>query len=444
MKIHFVGIGGIGMSGVAKILLVRGDSITGSDLHPCPFPGARVGHAPENLPEGVELVVRSAAIKDDNVEVVEARRRDIPVIKYAEMLGRLTREKQTIAVAGCHGKTTTTAMVTYVLSRAGFGPSYVCGGVIPQLGSNAAPGPGKHMVVEACEYDRSFLNYAPACAVVTNVEEDHLDYYKDITEIAAAFKEFASRSSGPVIGSADNGPAAAIVGELKGKGETFSVHKDADWRARNVEVKDGRWSFEVLKYGRPYGPFTLGVAGEHNVANGLAAIAAATWAGVGQEIVQLALAEFTGAERRFQILGEKKGALVVDDYGHHPTEVQATLRAAKERYPDRKIWCIFQPHQVSRTRIFMKEFARSFGDAHVVLLPEIYEARDHANGNGNGKKVSSADLAKAISENGKAALFLPTFDEVLAFLKNKATPDCLILTMGAGDVNRIAQRFLAE
>ncbi len=442
MKVHFIGIGGIGMSGLAKILLVRGDAVSGSDQQPCLFPGAKAGHAPENIPDGTELVVRSAAVRDENPEVVEARRRKIPVLKYAEMVGRLTKEKQTIAVAGCHGKTTTTAMVSWVLDRAGFGPTFICGGVIPQLGSNAAPGPGKHLVVEACEYDRSFLNYAPACAVITNVEEDHLDYYKDITEIAAAFREFASRSSGPVIGSADCAHSAAIVGELKGKGEGFSIAKDADWRARNIEVKDGRWTFEVLKYGKSYGRYGLAVAGEHNVSNALAAVAAATWAGVGQEIVQLALSEFTGAERRFQLLGEKRGALVYDDYGHHPTEIQATLRAAKARFPDRRIWCVFQPHQVSRTRIFMKDFARSFGDAHVVLLPEIYEARDGANG--NGRKVSSADLAKAISENGKAALFLPTFDEVLAFLRDKVTPDCLVLTLGAGDVHQVARRFLAE
>jgi UDP-N-acetylmuramate--alanine ligase len=440
MKVHFVGVGGIGMSGLAKILTVRGDSVSGSDLQPCAFPGAVVGHRAENLPEGVEIVVRSAAIKDDNVEVAEARARNVPVIKYAEMLGRLSKEKQTVAVAGCHGKTTTTSMISYVLSRAGFEPSFVCGGVIPQLGSNAAPGAGKHLVVEACEYDRSFLNLSPACAVITNIEEDHLDYYKDIHEIAAAFREFAGRSSGPVIASLDNPHSAALLGELKGKGESFSVEKDADWRARNVAVKDGRWSFEVLKYGRPYGPFTLGVAGLHNVSNALAAIAAATWAGVGQEIVQLALSEFSGAARRFQVLGEKKGALVIDDYGHHPTEIQATLRAARERYPERKIWCVFQPHQVSRTRLLLKEFSKSFSDANVVLLPEIYEARD-ANGSA---KVSSADLAKAIAEQGKAALFLPTFDEVLAFLKDKVTPDCLVLTMGAGNVDTIARRFLAE
>jgi len=439
MKIHFIGIGGIGMSGIAKIAVVRGDVVSGSDQSPCDFPGAALGHAASNVPAGVDLVVRSAAIKDDNVEVVEARKRNIPVIKYAEMLGRLTKEKPTIAISGCHGKTTTTSMITYILKRAGFEPSYVCGGVISQLGSNAGPGAGKHLVVEACEYDRSFLNLSPACSVITNIEEDHLDYYKDITEIIGAFRDFAGKCSGPVIGSLDNPHGASLLAELKGKGESYSIHKDADWRARNIEVFDGRWSFDLLKGGRPYGRYTLGVAGEHNISNALAAIAACTWAGVGQEILQVALAEFNGAARRFQKLGEKNGALVIDDYGHHPTEVQATLRAAKERYPDRKIWCVFQPHQTSRTKIFMKDFARSFSDASVVLLPEIYEARPSGE-----KKVSSADLAQAISENGKAALFLPTFDDVVAFLKEKATPDCLILTMGAGNVDQIARRFLSE
>ena len=439
MRIHFIGIGGIGMSGLARIAASRGDEVSGSDQSPCPFPGAAVGHAAANVPPGVELVVRSAAIKDDNVEVVEARKRNIPVLKYAEMLGRMTREKLTIAVSGCHGKTTTTSMIAYALHRAGFQPSYVCGGVISQLGSNAAPGAGKHLVVEACEYDRSFLNLSPACAVVTNIEEDHLDYYKDIDEIAGAFRDFAARCSGPVIASLDNVHSARLLADLKGKGESFSVDKDADWRARNIEVFDGRWSFDVLKYGRPFGRYALGVAGLHNVANALAAIAACTWAGMGQEILQVALAEFNGAARRFQKLGERGGALVIDDYGHHPTEVQATLKAARERYPDRKIWCVFQPHQTSRTRIFLKEFARSFSDASVVLLPEIYEARPSGE-----KKVSSADLAQAISETGKAALFLPTFDDVVAFLKEKATPDCLILTMGAGNVDQVAQRFLAD
>ncbi len=442
MKVHLVGIGGTGLGGLSKILAARGDTVTGSDLRPCGLPGAAVGHAAANVPRDVHLVIRSAAVPDDNPEVVEARRRELPVLKYAEMVGRLSRERATIAVAGCHGKTTTTAMTAFILSRAGFEPSYLCGGAIPQLGSSAAAGGGRHFVVEACEYDRSFLQLSPACAVITNIEEDHLDYYRDITEIAGAFREFASKSSGPVIGSADNAPTAEILGDLKGRAETFSLAKEADWRARGIEVREGRWSFEVLKYGRPYGRYALGVAGEHNVSNALAALAASTWAGVGQEIAQVALLEFTGAERRFQLLGERRGSLVIDDYGHHPTEIQATLRAARERYPGRKIWCVFQPHQHSRTRLFFKDFARAFGDADVVLLPEIYAARE-ASPNG-GRKISSADLAKAIAENGKAALFLPTFDEILEFLKSKATADCVILTMGAGDVGEIARRFLAE
>jgi UDP-N-acetylmuramate--alanine ligase len=439
MRIHLIGAGGIGMSGLARILAARGDELSGSDLHPCAVPFSKVGHDAAHVPPGAELAVRSAAIRDANPEVVEARRRGLPVLKYAEMLGRLTRERETIAVAGCHGKTTTTSMIAFALSRAGFAPSFVCGGVIPQLGSNAAAGTGKHLVVEACEYDRSFLNYSPACAVITNIGEDHLDYYRDIHEIAGAFRDFADRASGPLIAPADDPWCGPILQARKGNAESFSIDVDADWRARNVAVEAGRWSFDVLKYGRPFGRFQLRVAGRHNVMNALAALAACSWAGVGKEILQVALSEFVGAERRFQLLGEQRGALVFDDYGHHPVEVQATLKAARERYPDRKIWCVFQPHQVSRTRLLLKEFARAFGDADVVLLPEIYEARE-AEGQG---RVSSADLARAISEQGSAALFLPTFEEVLAFLREKATPDCLVLTMGAGNVDQVARRFLA-
>jgi UDP-N-acetylmuramate--alanine ligase len=441
VNVHFVGIGGIGVSGLAKILAARGDSVSGCDKSPCAFPGAALGHDPSHV-DGAELVVRTAAVPDTHPEIARAKELGIPVLKYAEMLGRLSAERPTIAVAGCHGKTTTTAMVTWILSRAGLDPSFVCGGLIPQLGFSAAPGRGKHLVVEACEYDRSFLNLSPACAVITNIEEDHLDYYRDITEIRGAFREFALRTSGPVVSSLDNPHSEALLAELKGKGESFSTERDADWRARSISVAGGRWSFEILKYGRPYAEVTLRVAGQHNVSNALAAAAAAEWAGAAPEVVGLALSEFTGADRRFQLLGERGGALVMDDYGHHPTEIQATLRAARERYPDRKIWCVFQPHQISRTKIFLREFARSFGDAHVVLLPEIYEARDRQNG--NGKRVSSGDLARAITENGKAALFLPSFDEVLDFLKTKVTPDVLLLTMGAGNVNDIAHRFLAS
>lgn len=448
---HLVGIGGIGVSGLARILRSHGYAVTGSDLRKNEQTEAlakeglhiSIGHAAANLPEGCTLVVRSAAVPDENPEVEAARGRGIEVVKYAQMMGRLMSVKVGLAVAGCHGKTTTTAMTAYLLHRAGFEPTYVCGGVIPQLGSNAAPGAGRHFVAEACEYDRSFLHYTPQCAVITNIEEDHLDYYKDLHEIVQAFSDFAAKvgDKGIVIGSTDNAHSAAIVSRFKGRGEGYSVAKDADWRARNIEVVDGLWRFEALKYGRSFGDFTLKVPGLHNVSNALAATAAATWAGVGREIIQLALSEFSGAARRFQRLGERDGVLVIDDYGHHPTEIQTTLKAARERYKDRKIWCVFQPHQYSRTRLLLKDFARSFGDANLVLLPEIYGARDSAR---DEKAVSSADLAKLIEKNGQAALFLPTFDEIVAFLREKAEPGTVVVTMGAGTVDEAARRFLAS
>jgi UDP-N-acetylmuramate--alanine ligase len=454
---HLVGIGGIGVSGLARILLSHGYSVSGSDLKKSALTesleamGVRVsaGHDGKNLPDGCSVVVRSAAIPDDNPEIAAARARKVEVVKYAEMVGRLMGAKTGIAIAGCHGKTTTTSMVSFVLARAGLEPTFVCGGVIPQLGTNAAPGKGKHFVAEACEYDRSFHQLKPQCAVITNIEEDHLDYYKDLTEIVAAFEEFAQKvgDKGIVIGSLDNPHSAAIVGRFKGRGEGYSTvkssdtrtGKDADWRAKNIQVADGLWRFEVLKYGRPFGEFSLSVPGAHNVSNALAAIAVATWAGVGREIIQLALSEFSGAERRFELLGEKNGVLVVDDYGHHPTEIAATLRSARERYPDRKIWCVFQPHQHSRTKLLMKQFARSFGDANLVLLPEIFAARDTEK---DMKSVSSADLAKLVNEDGKAALFLPTFDDVVRFLADKAEPNTVVVTMGAGNVGEIGRRFL--
>ncbi|MBI2900747.1 MAG: UDP-N-acetylmuramate--L-alanine ligase [Planctomycetes bacterium] len=443
MNIHLIGIGGIGMSGLARCLAAQGHTLTGSDLKPNALTESlgipvAVGHDPKNV-AGAELVVRSAAVRDDNPEVVAARERNIEVVKYAQMLGRLTQDRAGIAVAGCHGKTTTSSMSAYVLSRAGFEPGFVIGGVVPQLGSNAALGKGRHFVTEACEYDRSFHNLSPRCAVITNVEEDHLDYYRDLAEITQAYREFAARASEIVIGSLDNAGSASIVVERKGRDEAYSIERDADWRARNVEVKDGRWTFEIVKYGKPFGEFQISVPGIHNVSNALAATAAATWAGVGREIIQVALSEFAGAARRFQLVGERGGVPVVDDYGHHPTEVQATLRAARERYPERKIWCVFQPHQRARTRILLKEFAKAFSDASLVLLPEIYEARDE-----ESKAISSADLAKLLDQNGKAALFLPTFDSVVEFLREKAPPDCLVVTMGAGNVDEVARRFLAR
>ncbi|MHC4607796.1 MAG: glutamate ligase domain-containing protein, partial [Planctomycetota bacterium] len=241
-----------------------------------------------------------------------------------------------------------------------------------------------------------------------------------------------------VIGSLDSPPAAEIVKKFKGRGETFSLTHEADWRARNIEIREGRWTFEVVKYGKTLGRVHLTVPGNHNVANTLAAIAAANWAGVGQEIIMLSVDEYEGSERRMQVIGKTNGSIVMDDYAHHPTEVQATLKALRERYPDKKLWVVFQPHLYSRTRQFLKDFARSFGDADLVLLTDVYAARDAD----EKRKINSDALAKLVDEHGKAALYLPSFDEVERFLKDKMPPDSVVVTMGAGDIGEVAHRLV--
>lgn len=448
-RVHFIGIGGTGMSGLARILRAKGCVVTGSDMArgdavaELERSGITVmpGHRAEHVGPSTAWVVRSAAVKDDNPEVVEAQARGIRVLKYSEALGEAMKEKIGIAVAGCHGKTTTTAMISYLFDKTGVQPSYLCGGWIPQLNGNAAWGPGRHFIAEACEYDRSFLNLSPQAAIITNIEEDHLDYYKDIGEIVSAFRDYASLvgKTGIVIGCRDNPHVARIVEEYKERGESYGLGDGANWTARNIRVEKGLWRYEVLKYGKQFGEFTLSIPGVHNVCNSLAAIAAAAWAGVGVELIQLSLREFQGVGRRFQLLGERNGVTVIDDYAHHPSEIQALLRAAKERYPDRKIWAIFQPHQHSRTRRLLKEFAASFADAHLVLLPDIFYARDDAS---ETKRVSSADLASALDGVGKAALYLPKFDDILAFVGKKVEPGTVLLTIGAGNVHEIAECFL--
>lgn len=449
--IHLLGIGGIGMSGLARCLAARGWRVSGSDwassrlTRDLESQGIRVliGHDEDNLPADVSFVVRSAAVPEDNPEVVKARTRGVPVLKYAQMLGRLMAGGTGIAVAGCHGKTTTTAMIAYILTRAGLAPSFVCGGIIKQFRTNAAVSSGAHWVCEACEYDRSFLSLVPRCAVITNIEEDHLDYYRDLEEIVGAFQEFAALvgKGGLVVGSMDNEPAAAIVSRLKPHAEGFSLYREADWRAVDLRLEGGLWTFGILKGGESFGRVALRVPGIHNCANALAAVAVANWAGVKPAVIQEALGEFEGCARRFEIRGEKKGVLVVDDYGHHPSEIRATLRAAVERYPDRTVWVVFQPHQFSRTRIFLKEFAASFHDAQMVLIPDIYEARDCE---ADRCAISSAGLALALRRNGREAHHLPTFDEVVSFLKERIRPGTLLVTMGAGNVVEVAERFLEE
>jgi len=449
-KAHLVGIGGIGMSGLANILITKGYSVTGSDLVKNELTenlaklGAKISycHDESNLEPSTSLVVKSAAIGDSNPEIIKAKALGIEVLKYSEMLGKIMSEKTGIAISGCHGKTTTTAAISYILSRAALEPSFLCGGVIPQLKGNAFYNEGgKYFVGEACEYDRSFLNLTPRIAVITNIEEDHLDYYKDgISEIVEAFRRFSLLvgEKGFLVGNLDNEYTSGILKSAGCEKETYSIKSQSDWMARNITVKNGKWEFEIVKYGKLYSRVVTRLAGIHNVGNLLAAAAVANHLCIGQELVTLALMEFRGVSRRFDILGEKNGIIVIDDYAHHPTEIQATLRAVKEKFPLKKVWCVFQPHQYARTRIFLKEFAKSFRDADIIIVSDIYAARDKD----DEKKVSSRDLVEMLDANGKAALYIPMFDEIIKFLKGKVEPNSVVITLGAGTVGEVARKFL--
>src|SRR5438445_3239761 len=386
-NIHFVGIGGIGMSGIAEILAERGVVVTGCDLKPSAATDllasrgihVAIGHDPAHL-QGADMVVVTAAVKGRNVEVEAALRRGIPVVKRKEILGQMVNRKRAIGVSGTHGKTTTSAMVAVVLEEAGLDPTIIIGGMLPNIASNAKRGRGDFAGVEADEYDRSFHELHPEIAVITNVEADHLEYYGSFEAIVEAFRIFAAgvREGGAVIGCVDD-PVVAKLLERAAEGGgaplriiRYGLSADAELRGTNITYDERGSTFQVPGVGW----FRLFVPGEHNVRNALAAIAVARELGIQTEITAAALARFLGVDRRFQILGEYAGAIVVDDYAHHPTEIRATLAAARHGYPHRRIVALFQPHLYSRTRDFAREFGESLLVADVALVAPIYAARE--------------------------------------------------------------------
>jgi len=450
--VHLIGIGGIGTSGIARMLLGRGRQVSGSDLRDSPLLeelrglGARVtvGHAPRNLPSETDLVVISAAIRADNAELAAARERSVPVLKYAQALGQLMDAHTGIAVAGTHGKSTTTALVAYILQQAALGPSFVVGADVPQLGGSSGTGPGPHFVVEACEYDRSFLNLHPAYACIINIEEDHLDYYRDLKDITGAFARFASqvREDGLLVVNGEDARAVAAAESASGSVETFALGRGADWQAVDLVEQGGCFAFTLKHRGRELGRFQLAIPGVHCVADALAAVALATSAGADVRASQQALAQFRGARRRFERVGEVAGVEVVDDYAHHPTEVRATLRAARQTFPQARIWCVFQPHQHSRTRFLLAEFARSFDNADRVLLPDVYFVRDSEQ---ERRAISSRDLVAAIRQGGRSAeevRYVASFADIEEVLRRELAPGDVLITMGAGDVWKLGQRLL--
>lgn len=444
--IHFVGIGGSGMSGIAEVLLNQGYEISGSDLHPSPVTerlrrlGATIfeGHRPDHV-VGADVVVVSTAIRPDNPEVQEARRRQVPVIPRAEMLAELMRLKYSVAVAGAHGKTTTTSMIGAVMAHAGLDPTIVVGGRLHTLDSHARLGSGDFIVAEADESDKSFLKLSPTIAVVTNIDREHLDFYRGLEEIRESFVQFVNKVPfyGSVILCLDDPHLQTIVPRITRRLITYGQSSQAEIAADDVELSPHfRSRFLVRRREKRLGEIQLRVPGLHNVYNALAAIAVGLDLDVDFATIAEALAEFRGVARRFEVRGEIDDLLIIDDYGHHPTEIKATLAAAK--LAGRRVVVLFQPHRYTRTSYLMDEFAVSFNDADVLLVTDIYPAsEDPIEG------VTAQALVERIKQFGhKNAQYVGTLTEAAARLGDVVRPGDLVLTLGAGSVHRACETLI--
>jgi UDP-N-acetylmuramate--alanine ligase len=448
-NIHFVGIGGIGMSGLAEIASAEGMRVSGCDLKASAVTRrlaskgipVSTGHDPSHAARA-DLVVISSAVRRDNPEVREALDLGVPVLRRAEFLGELTARRKTVAVAGTHGKTSTSAMTAFILSEAKLDPTIVVGGMLHDLKSNARLGTGEVLVVEADEYDRSFLAFHPTIAVVTNIEEDHLDIYEDLEDICQAFAEFASRvpEAGVVIGCVDE-PAVAALLEASGRRWVgYGTGEGAELRAVDLTFDERGSSFAIERSGERLGRVTLRLPGVHYVRNSLAAVAVALELGVAIDTITAALATFRGVERRFQVLGSFRGALVVDDYAHHPTEIRATVAAARGSYPARRIVALFQPHLYSRTRDFAAEFAAALATADEAWVAPIYPAREAPIEGVSAMTI--VDAARAAGDSRVAAVE-GSLVEIAEHFRARLGERDLFLTMGAGDVHEVAEA-LAE
>lgn len=443
---HFIGIGGIGMSGIAEILVNMGFKVSGSDMRRGPVTdrlaqlGATIyeGHNAENV-AGATVVVTSSAVSPANPEVLEARAHKIPVIQRAEMLAELMRLKYGIAIAGMHGKTTTTSMVATVLAAGGLDPTVVVGGRVDALGSNAKLGTTQYLVAEADESDRSFLKLPPILAVVTNLDREHMDCYRDMDDVENAYLAFMDKVPfyGAVTACADNPALAAILPRAHRRVFRYGIHPEAEYRLEFSEPRPGCFScFHVHAPGAMLGPFELHVPGRHNALNATAAVAIAHQLEVRPEQIAAGLASFRGVDRRFQIRGKAHGITVVDDYGHHPTEIRATLAAARE-FGQGRIHVIFQPHRYTRTRDLLDEFGGAFGDANRVFVLPIYAASEEP------LPGITAELLTSKITQPKAE-FVPDFPSAVAAVTSVARHGDIIMTLGAGSVSHLGPQILAE
>jgi UDP-N-acetylmuramate--alanine ligase len=446
IHIHLIGIGGIGLSAIARVLHGWGYTVSGSDRQPSALidelraEGLAIytGHRAEQV-AGANLIVVSSAVPGDNPEVVEARRRGIPVVNRERFLAELTAGKTTLAVAGTHGKTTSSAMIAWILLQAGLDPTFVVGGLLQNLGRNARAGQGPHFVIEADEYERAFLGLQPDVAVITTLEHDHPDCYPTFAEMRAAFSQFAARTSagGLLIVCGEDAAALEVgseFGQQTHRVQTYGLDKRWDWRAEGVQLGNSA-AFEVWHGDQHLGRCALQVPGRHNVLNALAALAASVEVGVPFDTAAAALTRFRGTARRFEIKGQAGGVTVVDDYAHHPTEIRATLAAARLKYPGRPLWAVFQPHTYSRTAALLDDFAAAFDDADHVLVMGIYAAREF-----DTLGVSGADIVARSSHPD--IRYVETMDEAVAALVDRVQPGDIVFTLGAGDGYVVGERLL--
>jgi len=445
--VHFVGIGGVGMSGIAEVLHNLGYEVTGSDLRETETTirlknlGIKVyvGHAPENI-DHAHVVVISSAVSPANPEVVEAKQRYIPVIPRAEMLAELGRLKYGILVAGAHGKTTTTSLIATTLGEGGLDPTVVIGGKLNAIGSNAKLGQGDYLVAEADESDGSFLKLNPTIAVITNIDREHMDFFKDIETLKSAFLAFINKIPfyGITVVSIENGYTREIIPYIERRALTYGLSDTADIYARNIRNEGTRMSFEPVMNGSSLGNFTIPIPGRHNVLNSLAAIATAMELQIPVERISKALKKFSGIHRRFEFKGEAKGVRVYDDYGHHPSEIAATLKAARECFANNRLIVLFQPHRFTRTRDLMDEFSVSFTDVDRLYLTDIYPAGEQPI-----QGITAEGLLRAIQRTATGAIsYEADRKEMVAAIVRETAPGDVVLTLGAGDVYKMGEEIL--
>ena len=446
--VHFIGIGGISMSGLAEILMKEGFTVSGSDNKESSLTdhltdkGAVIfyGQKASNIIDGINVVVYTAAIHEDNEEFMEAKRQGLPMLSRAELLGQLMTNYDTpIAVSGTHVKTTTTSMLSHIFLAGDMDPTISVGGILKAIHGNIRVGSSGLFVTEACEYTNSFLHFFPKISVILNIDADHLDFFKDLDDIRHSFRLFAELlpEDGTLVINGDIENLSYITDGLACRVVTFGREASLDYSASDIQYDEqGNASFDLIRHGIPSGHVTLSVGGEHNVYNALSAIAVADLLGVSAETIQEGLLSFHGTDRRFEYKGEFNGITVIDDYAHHPTEIEATLKSAAH-YPHRELWCIFQPHTYTRTKALFDEFAQALSHTDHLILADIYAARET-----DTLGISSEQLARAAASYGCDAIYLPSFDEIEKYVRDHCQSGDLLITMGAGDVVNIGEDLL--